>query len=138
MEQTFFMIKPDGVQRGLVGEILQRIERRGFILEKLDLRQLDRTGLEQHYEELVDKPFFSELADFMMSGPVLLGIISGPDVIHSWRLMMGPTNPAQAAPGTIRGDFATAPVGGIIPNVVHGSDSPESAAREVAIWFPES
>ncbi|MBM7642420.1 nucleoside-diphosphate kinase [Streptococcus loxodontisalivarius] len=137
MEKTFFMIKPDGVERGLVGEVLKRIERRGFVLERLDMRQIDRASLEKHYEDLVDRPFFPAIADFMMSGPVVMGIMSGPSVVKSWRDMMGATNPAEAAPGTIRGDFATAPTGNFIPNIAHGSDSLESAAREIAIWFPE-
>ncbi|MBM7637066.1 nucleoside-diphosphate kinase [Streptococcus saliviloxodontae] len=137
MEKTFFMIKPDGVERGLVGDVLKRIERRGFRLEKLEMRQIDRASLEKHYADLVDRPFFLGIAEFMMSAPVVMGVIAGPGVVASWRDMLGATNPAEAAPGTIRGDFATAPTGSIIPNIAHGSDSLESAQREIAIWFPE-
>ena len=90
-----------------------------------------------HYSQLVDKPFFPSISEFMMSGPAVIGIMSGPGVIKSWRDMMGATNPGDATPGTIRGDFATAPDGDMIPNIVHGSDSEESAAREIQIWFGE-
>ncbi|MFC3927830.1 nucleoside-diphosphate kinase [Streptococcus caprae] len=135
MEQTFFMIKPDGVERRLVGEILHLIERRGFTLERLELRTATKEILAQHYNHLVDKPFFKDIEGYMMSGPILIGVISGPKVVKSWRNMMGATNPVDALPGTIRGDFAMAPVDGNIKNVVHGSDSVESAQREIALWF---
>ncbi|MET3634440.1 nucleoside-diphosphate kinase [Streptococcus porcorum] len=135
MEKTFFMIKPDGVKRGLIGEVLHRIERRGFVIEELDMRMITQDLLEEHYSELVDKPFFPSIAEFMMSGPVVAGIISGPEVVKSWREMLGATNPLEAHPGTIRGDFATAPNGGSIQNIAHGSDSLASAEREIAIWF---
>ncbi|EHI69746.1 nucleoside-diphosphate kinase [Streptococcus ictaluri] len=136
MEQTFFMIKPDGVKRGLVGEVLRRIERRGFVFDKLELRQASPELLAKHYEALVDKPFYPELESYMTSGPVLIGVLSGNCVVSSWRRMMGVTNPKDALPGTIRGDFAQAPGddGGIL-NVVHGSDSRDSARREIALWF---
>lgn len=136
MEKTFFMIKPDGVSRGLMGQILHRIERRGFVLEKLELRQASPELLKQHYSALVDKPFYPELEAYMTSGPVLAGVIAGNRVISSWRTMMGVTNPKDAVPGTIRGDFAQAPGDdGGIQNVVHGSDSTDSAAREIELWF---
>ncbi len=136
MEQTFFMIKPDGVKRGLVGDILRRIERRGFTFERLELRQASSELLAKHYEALVTKPFYPELEAYMTSGPVLIGVLSGNRVVSSWRTMMGVTNPKDALPGTIRGDFAQAPGddGGIF-NVVHGSDSLDSAKREIALWF---
>ncbi|MBJ8325971.1 nucleoside-diphosphate kinase [Streptococcus pacificus] len=139
MEKTLFIIKPDGVKRGLVGEVIKRIERRGFIIEKLDMRMATQELLEQHYEALIKKPFFPELKDYMTSGPIVIGVISGNRVVSSWRTMMGVTNPKDALPGTIRGDFAQAPgeEGGIF-NIVHGSDSTEAAKREIAIWFSQS
>ncbi|MBP2622371.1 nucleoside-diphosphate kinase [Streptococcus oricebi] len=139
MEKTFFIIKPDGVKRGLVGQVLQRIEQRGFQLEKLELRPAPSSELvDQHYEALVDKAFYPLIRDFMTSGPIVVGVISGPQVISCWRKMMGATRPEEALPGTIRGDFAQAPQGDeTIQNIVHGSDSPESAAREIALWFGE-
>ena len=103
----------------------------------MEMLTLDEERLKEHYAQLVDKPFFPSIAEFMMSGPSVIGIISGPGVIKSWRDMMGATNPGDAAPGTIRGDFATAPDGDMIPNIVHGSDSEESAAQEIKIWFGE-
>ncbi|MCU9534250.1 nucleoside-diphosphate kinase [Streptococcus sp. CSL10205-OR2] len=139
MEKTLFIIKPDGVKRGLVGEVIKRIERRGFIIEKLDMRMATQELLEQHYEALIKKPFFPELKDYMTSGPIVIGVISGNRVVSSWRTMMGVTNPKDALPGTIRGDFAQAPgeEGGIF-NIVHGSDSTEAAKREIAIWFDQT
>ncbi|MGT2887202.1 nucleoside-diphosphate kinase [Streptococcus didelphis] len=136
MEKTFFMIKPDGVKRGLVGQVLSRIEQRGFIIEQLEMRRADTTILRKHYEALVDKPFFSEIETYMTSDPIVIGVLSGNRVVSSWRMMMGVTNPKDAQPGTIRGDFAQAPGddGGIF-NVVHGSDSTDSAKREIDLWF---
>ena len=137
MEQTFFIIKPDGVKRGLVGEVLKRIERRGFKLEKLELRStVSEDLIDQHYRDLVEKSFYPPIRQFMTSGPIIVGIISGPKVIESWRDMMGATRPEEALPGTIRGDFAKAAGDNqAIQNVVHGSDSEESAKREIALWF---
>ena len=138
MEKTFFMIKPDGVKRGLVGEVLHRIERRGFTIEKLEMRMATPELLEKHYADLVDRPFFPLIVDFMTSGPVIAGDMSGNEVITSWRTMMGATNPQEALPGTIRGDYAQAPdEDGATFNIVHGSDSPESVEREIALWFGE-
>ena len=139
MEQTFFIIKPDGVKRGLVGEVLKRIERRGFKLEKLELRStVSEDLIDQHYRDLVGKSFYPPIRQFMTSGPIIVGIISGPKVIESWRDMMGATRPEEALPGTIRGDFAKAAGDNqAIQNVVHGSDSEESAKREIALWFKE-
>ncbi|NBU31621.1 MAG: nucleoside-diphosphate kinase [Actinobacteria bacterium] len=132
-EKTLVLIKPDGVQRGLIGEVLSRIERKGFKVLALELRTLERQVAETHYEEHRDKPFFPSLVDFIVSGPLVAAVIEGPDAILSWRQMMGATNPANAAPGTIRGDLATETQF----NVTHGSDSPESAAREIALFFPK-
>ena len=139
MEQTFFIIKPDGVKRGLVGEVLKRIERRGFKLEKLGLRStVSEALIDQHYRDLVEKSFYPPIRQFMTSGPIIVGIISGPKVIESWRDMMGATRPEEALPGTIRGDFAKAAgENQAIQNVVHGSDSEESAKREIALWFKD-
>ncbi|MGI8190114.1 nucleoside-diphosphate kinase [Streptococcus iniae] len=136
MEKNFFMIKPDGVKRGLIGQVLERIERRGFVIEKLELRQADAAILRKHYDFLVDKPFFPEIEAYMTSGPLLIGVLSGNRVVSSWRMMMGVTNPKDALPGTIRGDFGQAPGDdGGIQNVVHGSDSIDAARREIDIWF---
>ena len=139
MEQTFFIIKPDGVKRGLVGEVLKRIERRGFKLEKLELRSaVSEDLIDQHYRDLVGKSFYPPIRQFMTSGPIIVGIISGPKVIESWRDMMGATRPEEALPGTIRGDFAKAAgENQAIQNVVHGSDSEESAKREIDLWFKD-
>ncbi len=132
-ERTLILIKPDGVDRGLVGDVLGRIERKGFTLVALDLRTIDAEVAGEHYAEHRDKPFFGELVEFITSGPLVAGVIEGPAAISSWRTMMGATNPADAAPGTIRGDLATE----MQFNVAHGSDSPESAAREIGIFFPD-
>ena len=131
-ERTLVLVKPDGVRRGLVGEVLARIERKGYTLVATELRTIDRTTAEAHYAEHTDKPFFGDLVDFITSGPLLAAVIEGPDAIEAWRTMMGVTNPIKAAPGTIRGDFANV----MTENLVHGSDSPQSAAREVALFFP--
>ena len=131
-ERTLVLIKPDGVQRGLVGEVLSRIERKGFAVIALQMRTLERAVAEEHYGEHQDKPFFADLVDFITGGSLVAAVIEGPEAIASWRSMMGATNPAAAAPGTIRGDLATETQ----MNVTHGSDSPESAAREIALFFP--
>ena len=131
-ERTLVLIKPDGVARGLVGEVLGRIERKGFRIVALELRTLEVAVAEEHYGEHKDKPFFRDLVDFITGGPLVAAVIEGPDAIAQWRNMMGATNPVAAAPGTIRGDLATE----MQNNVSHGSDSPESAAREVALFFP--
>jgi len=131
-ERTLVLIKPDGVARGLVGEVLGRIERKGFRLVALEMRTLTREIATAHYGEHVGKPFFDSLVTFITGGPLVAAVIEGPEAISSWRTMMGATNPANAAPGTIRGDLATETQN----NVTHGSDSPESAAREIALFFP--
>lgn len=131
-EQTLVLVKPDGVARGLVGEVLGRIERRGYRLVALELRTIDRTVAEAHYAEHVGKPFFPGLVDFITSGPLVAAVVEGPSAVRAWRTMMGVTDPVQAAPGTIRGDLAVE----MGENLVHGSDSPESAVREIALFFP--
>ena len=131
-ERTLVLIKPDGVARGLVGEVLGRIERKGFRIVALELRTLEVAVAEEHYGEHKDKPFFRDLVDFITGGPLVAAVIEGPDAIAQWRNMMGATNPVAAAPGTIRGDLATE----MQNNVSHGSDSPESAEREIALFFP--
>jgi len=131
-ERTLVLVKPDGVARGLVGEVLARIERKGFTFAAIELMTVSPEVAKAHYGEHADKPFFGELVDFITGGPLLAAVIEGPDAIVSWRNMMGATNPVTAAPGTIRGDLATQ----MQNNVTHGSDSPESAAREIALFFP--
>ena len=127
-ERTLVLIKPDGVARGLVGEVLGRIERKGYKIIALEMRTLSAAVAQEHYGEHADKPFFGDLVEFITSAP----LIEGPAAILSWRAMMGATNPANSAPGTIRGDLATETQ----LNVTHGSDSPESAAREIQLFFP--
>jgi nucleoside-diphosphate kinase len=131
-EQTLILVKPDGVQRGLVGEVIARIERKGYRLEALELRTLERASAEEHYAEHTDKPFFGELVSFITSGPLVAMCVSGEDAIVGMRTLMGATNPIDATPGSIRGDYATV----IGENIVHGSDSPESAKRELGTFFP--
>jgi len=131
MERTFLAVKPDGVQRGLVGEIIGRFEQKGFKLVGLKLMQVSRETAEQHYGEHKGKPFFNGLVDFITSGPIVAMAWEGKNVIATARAMMGATNPANAASGTIRGDFA-ADIG---RNIIHGSDAPESAERELGIFF---
>jgi nucleoside-diphosphate kinase len=131
-ERTLILVKPDGVARGLIGEVLRRIESRGYDVISLELRTITREVAEAHYGEHREKPFFGDLVEFITSGPLVAGVIEGPGVIGAWRTMMGATNPIDAAPGTIRGDLASE----MQNNVVHGSDSPQSAAREIALFFP--
>ena len=131
-ERTLVLIKPDGVARGLVGEVLGRIERKGYRIVALEQRTLTVEIAENHYGEHRERPFFADLVAFITSAPLVAAVIEGPDAILSWRAMMGATSPANAAPGTIRGDLATETQN----NVTHGSDSPESAAREIELFFP--
>ena len=131
-ERTLVLVKPDGVARGLVGEVLGRIERRGYSIVALELRTITTELAGEHYAEHRDKPFFGELVTFITSGPLVAAVVEGPDVIEAWRTMMGATNPIKSAPGTIRGDLATQ----MGENISHGSDSPESAVREIGIFFP--
>ena len=131
-ERTLVLVKPDGVARGLVGEVLGRLERKGYRLVACELRTLTAEIAQAHYAEHAEKPFFGELVAFITSGPLVAAVAEGPDVIEAWRTMMGATNPVKAAPGTIRGDLASLTT----ENIAHGSDSPESAAREIALFFP--
>ncbi|MDF3338051.1 nucleoside-diphosphate kinase [Mycolicibacterium septicum] len=132
-EQTLVLIKPDGVQRHLVGEILGRIERKGLTLAALELKNVSVELAKQHYAEHDGKPFFASLLEFITSGPVVAAIVEGPRAIAAFRQIAGGTDPVEkAVPGTIRGDLALVTQ----DNLVHGSDSPESAAREIALWFP--
>jgi len=132
LERTLVLCKPDAVARGLVGEIITRIERKGLKLLAMELRTLDEGTAKQHYAEHVDKPFFQSLVSFITSGPLVAMAVEGPEAVAAVRSLMGPTNPLQAPPGTIRGDFGLS----IQENLVHGSDSPASAARELALFFP--
>jgi nucleoside-diphosphate kinase len=131
IESTLLIVKPDGVARGLVGEVLRRVETKGLTIEQMDLRTIERATAEEHYGEHREKPFFGELVDFITSGPAVVAKITGEDAITCWRTLMGPTNPVAAPPGSIRGDLATV----IDRNIVHGSDSPASAARELQLFF---
>lgn len=133
VEKTFIMVKPDGVQRGVVGDIVSRFENKGMKLVGAKLMQVSKEVAEQHYAEHKERPFFGELVSFITSSPVFAMVWEGENAITTARGMMGKTNPADAAPGTIRGDLALT----IGMNIVHGSDSPESAAREIALWFAE-
>ncbi len=132
-ESTLLIVKPAGVRRGLVGEVLRRVEHKGLTIDAMRMFTIPRETAEQHYGEHVDKPFFGELVEFITSGPVVVAKISGDDAIGCWRTLMGATYPVEAAPGSIRGDLATE----IGENVVHGSDSSESAARELKLFFGE-
>ncbi len=131
IEHTFLMVKPDGVARGLVGEVISRFERKGFTLQQMRMLTIDEELARRHYAEHLDKAFFPELLAFIISGPVVAMEWSGEGAIAAARTLMGATNPADAAPGTIRGDYGSV----ITENIVHGSDGPESAARELAIFF---
>lgn len=133
MERTFIMVKPDGVQRNLIGEIVSRFEKKGFQLVGAKLMQISDELAEQHYGEHKEKPFFGELVSFITSGPVFAMVWEGENVIATARSMMGATNPSDAQPGTIRGDFGVT----VGKNVIHGSDSPESAKREISLFFKE-
>ena len=131
VEQTLILIKPDAVERRLAGEILGRFEARGFELRAARLLRVDRPLAEEHYAEHTEKPFFGELVEFITSGPTLALVLEGEGAIATVRSTMGATNPADATPGSIRGDLALS----MPDNLVHGSDSPESAAREISLWF---
>ena len=132
-DRTLILIKPDGVRRGLVGNVVSRLERRGLRIVAMDLRTLDWGFAQQHYAEHEGKPFFEPLLTFITSGPLVALVAEGPGVVEAFRSMAGATNPLAAAAGTIRGDHALL----VTENVVHGSDSPESAEREIKLFFPE-
>ena len=134
-EKTLVLVKPDGVARGLVGEVISRIESKGYKVSALRMLQADRALLEKHYAEHQGKPFFEPLVEFMMSGPIVALVAEGNRVIEGFRSLAGVTDPTVAAPGTIRGDLARDQGTKVVQNIVHGSDSPESAAREIAIFF---
>ena len=137
-EKTLILVKPDGVRRGLVGEVISRIEAKGYAIDSLRMLQADRALLEKHYAEHVGKPFYEPLVEFMMSGPIVAIVASGNRVIEGFRSLAGVTDPTVAAPGTIRGDLARDQGTKVVQNIVHGSDSPESAAREIQIFFPNN
>jgi nucleoside-diphosphate kinase len=132
VERTLVLVKPDGVRRGLAGEVVSRLERKGLTLVAMELRTLDRATAEEHYAEHKERPFFGELVDFITGGPLVALVVEGPNAVAGTRRLMGVTNPVEATPGSIRGDYALE----IGQNLVHGSDSPESATREVGIFFP--
>ncbi len=132
MQRTLVLVKPDGVRRGLAGEVISRLERKGLTLVAMELRTLDRETAEQHYGEHKERPFFGELVEFITGGPLVALVVEGPNAVAGTRRLMGVTNPVEATPGSIRGDYALE----IGQNLVHGSDSEESAAREIGIFFP--
>ncbi|MCT1641114.1 nucleoside-diphosphate kinase, partial [Dietzia cinnamea] len=130
-ERTFFLIKPDGVERGLTGTILSRIEAKGLRIVAMDMRRVPQETAAEHYAEHAERPFYGDLLEFITSGPVVAGVLEGPRAIAAWRQLAGGTDPVEkAAPGSIRGDFGLETQ----LNLVHGSDSEESAAREIALW----
>jgi nucleoside-diphosphate kinase len=131
-QSTLILIKPDGVRRGLIGEVIRRIERKGLTIEQMQLRTLEREVAEEHYGEHRERPFFGELVDFITSAPLVAMVVAGPEAIQAMRQLAGATNPLESDPGSIRGEFATE----IGENIIHGSDSPESAEREIGIFFP--
>jgi len=132
-ERTLVLVKPDGVRRGVVGDVISRIERKGLKIIAMEMRTLSRETAEDHYGEHRERPFFGELVDFITGGPLVAMVVEGPRAIEAFRALAGATDPVKAAPGTIRGDHALE----IGENIVHGSDSPESAAREIKLFFPE-
>jgi nucleoside-diphosphate kinase len=132
-ERSLILIKPDGVRRGLVGDVISRVERQGLRIVALELRTLERSVAEVHYAEHEGKPFYETLVEFITSGPLVAAVIEGPRAIETFRKMAGATDPLMAVPGTIRGDHALE----VKANIVHGSDSPQAAAREIKIFFPD-
>ena len=132
-ESTLLIVKPDGVRRHLIGEVLRRVEEGGLTIDDLRMETIPRATAEEHYGEHREKPFYDELVTFITGGPVVVAKVTGENAISAWRELMGPTDPADAPAGTIRGDFASV----ITENIVHGSDSPESAARELKLFFGE-
>jgi len=133
VERSLVLVKPDAVRRGLLGEILARFERKGLVIEALELRTMDASLADQHYADHVEKPFYPPLKEFMTSGPLAALVLAGDNVIEVVRTMIGVTDGRKAAAGTIRGDYSLSNR----ENLVHASDSPESAARELALWFPK-
>ena len=135
-ERTLILVKPDGVSRGAIGEVIRRVEAKGYRLAALELRTATAALLAEHYAEHVGKPFYEPLVEFMLSGPVAAIVAEGERVIEGFRALAGATDPTAALPGTIRGDLGRDWGAKVQQNLVHGSDSPESAAREIALWFP--
>jgi nucleoside-diphosphate kinase len=135
-ERTLVLVKPDGVARGLVGEVIRRIEAKGYRIAALELRTATPQLLAEHYAEHRGKSFYQPLVDFMLSGPVVALVAEGQRVVDGFRSLAGATDPTAAAPGTIRGDLGRDWGLAVVQNIVHGSDSPQSAAREIALWFP--
>lgn len=138
IERSLVIVKPDGYRRRLSGEVLRRVEGKGYTLVALHVMTADRERLAQHYAEHAGKPFYEPLVEFMASGPATFAIIEGQGCIPGFRALAGATNPTEAAPGSIRGDLGRDWGLTVQQNIVHGSDSPESAAREIGIWFPEA
>ncbi len=136
-ERTLILVKPDGVARGLTGEVLRRVEAKGYRLVALEMRTATPQLLAEHYAEHHGKPFYQPLVDFMLSGPVVAAVAEGQQVIEGFRALAGATDPTAALPGTVRGDLGRAWGAAVQQNIVHGSDSPQSAAREIALWFPD-
>ena len=136
-QRSLLIIKPDAVQRRLTGEVLRRVEAKGYTLVALEVRRASRDLLERHYAEHEGKPFYEPLLEFMSSGPVVTAVIEGERCIEGFRTLAGATDPTAAAPGTIRGDLGRDWGLKVQQNLVHGSDSPESASREIEIWFPQ-
>ena len=132
MQRTLVLVKPDGVRRGLAGEVISRLEAKGLTLVAMELRTLDRATAEEHYGEHKARPFFGELVEFITSAPLVALVVEGPHAVAGTRRLMGVTNPVESTPGSIRGDYALE----IGQNLVHGSDSTDSAAREIGIFFP--
>ena len=133
MERTLVLIKPDGVRRGVIGEVISRIERKGLKIVAMQMRTLDADTAKTHYEEHAERPFFGSLVDFITGGPLVALVVEGDRVIEAFRALAGATDPVTAAPGTIRGDFALE----VQQNIVHGSDSTYSAEREIKLFFPD-
>jgi nucleoside-diphosphate kinase len=133
MSRTLILVKPDAFERGLTGEVIARFERKGLQLVALKQMQVDEQIANVHYAEHAEKPFFGELVDFITGGPLVAMVMEGPEAVEAARQVIGATNPIEASPGSIRGDYATE----VTFNLVHGSDSDESAEREIEIWFPE-
>ncbi len=137
MERTLVLVKPDGVRRGLTGEVIRRIETKGYRLVRLELRSATPELLARHYAEHEGKPFYEPLVAFMLSGPVVSMVVEGERVVEGFRALAGATDPTTAAPGTIRGDLGRDWGEKVQQNLVHGSDAPESAEREIGIWYPD-
>ena len=137
VERTLILVKPDAVRRNLTGQVLARVERKGYRIVALVLRQADQQLLAQHYAEHVAQPFYPALVAAMSAGPLVAAVAEGHRVIAGWRSLAGATDPTLATPGTVRGDYGRDWGNGLVDNLVHGSDSPDSAAREIALWFPE-